>query len=527
MPAQNHSRNSPRRQISKETDATVNVESSRAEDSYEGVNITIAKFKLSLAASAQALQDAPKARSALTASLETRLPVCRINPIYRIPPETWAQIFKLAIPSSPRRGHVSLNPRDPLHVIDSVCQGWRTVIRSLPEVWCEISLSGCWRIPPLAEKDIPSFLLHKTRTLTNVLLFSIDLPLRISIHLPETPITGFLVPTLMHILVQHSHRWKSLKIADDTDQSAMRALTLSLSTLDVETFPLLEHMYIGWNKEKQRRTDDSAFPSIEDATPKLRSLHLVCNYSPSFITWSQLEILSLSHIPPSDVLRLLPELDSVVHLTLKWDNFDIRFDSHPRDFELSKVETFVVSGWNSTFFESVIMPKLRVLKVEDLQYDSDNAGFANFITRSKCVITEFTCRNYTNRGSHQRNGLQRFLRSLPGLQTLVFYLHREEGTSDFLSLLNEMESGRMLYLPRLQMLDLSFDFAEMPLLTQFVDSIESRWRSAKQLGITGLLEVGAIVWEDNPEAVEQAGRVKQMKEEGLDVAMPDNLSSTI
>lgn len=528
MPEQTDSH--PMRRISKDACVASTMGSSPVEASYAEVHAALQTFKLGLATSSQALQDAPESRSALMASLETHLQ--RISPLYLVPPEIWARIFKLVLranlDSAKRISPTS--SRHTLQVIGNVCQGWRTVIQSLPELWSKIWLQDCWRIPSSAKNELPAFLLAKTRILTDVVKNSRNRPLDITILLTEGQNEPVLVHTSILILTQHSYRWARFHIYDDDNQLATRALMSSMSSLGTTAPPLLERFEAGFGGPAQKWFfDSSAFPPHAIAMPGLPSLSLQ-NVSPGgdspFIPWSQLNGFSMSSIS-AITSHLLPEgLTSLVNLTLHFDEEELfATRGPPKLYELPNVETVYVTGWNAAFFSTMRMPKLRILEVEEVTDDDSSAGFADFITRSKCVITKFFCHHYENQEPDQRSGLQRFLHSMPGLQTFSLDFQGGAGTSALLELLNEVKKGQMRYCPELQVLDLGFGFYEIPLFTRYVDAIESRWRTAKKLGTPGLLEVGTIGWDDTEESEmrEHAERLERLREEGLEVVVPRSL----
>lgn len=494
----------------------------------------------------------------------------------RLPPKIWEKIFTFAydaryttpLSTIIRNDYFfegalpgSCNQKHILNVIRRVCKSWREIVQSIPMLWTDIWLHDCWKIPKSAHRNLAEFISSRSYTLSDILTFSRDLPLRVFLHpdcclyvQPEFfydhSVAG-LVHHAILILAQHSHRWTTLYISESHCQSVSQALSASLPLLDVTTLPLLTEIHFRWSGQDNYGYDsdgeDLSFQKSDFTllgTPELRflSIGLICPRDRA-LEWARLERVVFNEIEHHHCRRVLPHLVSVVEITvLQWEtdldelsDHSIAVHNDVVDFTLPRLETISVDQWDSQFFAFMKAPSLRNIHIHTLY--GHIRKVAEFISHSSCSIETFTVDSMWS--SSQDDEYSILFSSMPDLQTmrigvpgdgyeLVDGKGKERGIHTVVRALSgcvDRTDGqaRPQNFPGLRTLSIILDLYDYPEpLTELVDEIRVRWTHAKTLpGGTGLCYVEGLPkdcerFRERYQACFES--LREMEKEGLKVS---------
>ncbi|KAK7047132.1 hypothetical protein VNI00_006797 [Paramarasmius palmivorus] len=268
------------------------------------------------------------------------------------------EILDEAVPISAKS---SLRPKEMPWVLGQVCQSWRKLVLSTPELWTVVSID-VWQ-PDSAKQRISSNVLRLGLQLDR----SQNLPLTVTISCPNAPSYDRPDPVLdennplLVLLCASSRRWRHLRLEGHLETRLGRMAFIR------GLLPELESLYIGldvgssipiWEREARSGLLADCF----EFAPRLTSVSFH-NYVSTKLPWQQI----ITYVS-NEILSYLKTRGAVLYQTLKTPT-DYGTLSRPRltsNNDLTVLELGFVGGTTNdhiAVFLSLLAPHLEKLSI--------------------------------------------------------------------------------------------------------------------------------------------------------------------
>ncbi|KZP25040.1 hypothetical protein FIBSPDRAFT_929587 [Athelia psychrophila] len=390
-----------------------------------------------------------------------------VSIIRRVPREILSEIFLYFRPDEQTRDTPDL--RRSIILISHVCQSWRNVALSTPQLWSTIIVNLGPR-DAQRKLDCAKAWIERSR----------QYPLSISISCLMPNRSAKAWKELLDILIPHSHRWRSAKILTWTDYlSGLNGHIPKLESLDIR---------IGGHSQKD------AF----DISPSLRQLRLThCNPGICGV---------------SDCLKLIQAMTNLVSFTVAL-HYDPGLEWPPpyrREHRMEYLSNLSISATCGIdkFLKALVLPALAEFQFCNGLSGSDgalpleddcvwaNEEFISLITRSSSPLKSLIIRNRPDMDTVTED-VGQLLQCMPELEHLELLAedgedsHYTQCIQSFLTY-SPNTPGPCL-VPRLQsvvlLLEDSADIDwKLKAMDGFIQMVESRWKADNDLGSGGPIE---------------------------------------
>ncbi|KAK7043000.1 hypothetical protein VNI00_008738 [Paramarasmius palmivorus] len=312
-----------------------------------------------------------------------------LSPIHRLPQELLTLIFESICDMNEL--HPSRAPS--AMVLSSVCGRWRELAMSTPSLWSSIRISCSTWDDNTCESLVYLTRIFLERSRSYPLKLDLDF---ILFHFEYEEWTH--AGSAFGLLVQHSHRWLSLKLLVqryDFDHTLFRSLR--------DQLPMLRYLSVD---DEVGDDLDSESGTLFEHCPNLTSVQLRADRGFSagiVLPWSQLVTLDVPEGLIEPLLQVLKECSGLERLSLGEITRDYRDadDNSEEDegpiFHSSTIRHLTIHATNirqiSRILKRITMPQLASIEIRrDARYNWGLVGwneeiFADFMSRSACSIT--------------------------------------------------------------------------------------------------------------------------------------------
>ncbi|KAF8949893.1 hypothetical protein BDZ97DRAFT_2086342 [Flammula alnicola] len=413
------------------------------------------------------LEDQIHAAEAFLASLKAkRRPTRdRINQVHdpfasRLPPEVVSHIFMTFLPEEVCDNYGIVEPDNtattPLR-LGAVCQTWRAIAWSTPQLWTSISI------------DMYNDNLYVTELVRDWLSRSGQLPLYIRLYREEgisDPPFGPRIELLISAIVAHSNRWVYMDM-ELPQRIVMRVRCTSPMPLALKTLRL-DMPEFDFGQEGEGLLPDEKINLNAIISPTEMVLGRLGRLGPSQIDieWNNLTRLTAQEVSINECFELLQKAPQMTHCTL-----DINIErgdfpipqtvvQYPR-LSFLDINYYYFGMEINTFLEWTSFPALETWNHkanEKLPIDHIIAH----ITRSSCRLKSMKLSH--NSKTDDPNELIKLLRATPSLERLTLLRTYNVTDTNYFdpllnllstSTINERGVGREIFLPHLMALDIT------------------------------------------------------------------------